>query len=247
MLIGERTGETYGLGDRLRLKLVEADTATGGLLFDIVEVIERVERHAAAARPAGPRCERRGAAASGRASRGVSGQTVATTPLEPSAHLVGHDIGTPAPVDFWTAMRRGWRGRCPRCGDGSLFGELPEDAQPLPGLRAGARTLPRRRRAGVLHDFRSRPYRCAAGPGARALRRPAAAVVSCRVVAAAVGRACADPAAAHKRRGHRAPVGASDSRAQAFDRRSATSHPDNVAARRRLVLLLSSCWVWRCR
>jgi ribonuclease R len=46
ILIGERTGETYGLGDRLRLKLVEADTATGGLLFEIEEVIERVERHA---------------------------------------------------------------------------------------------------------------------------------------------------------------------------------------------------------
>ena len=46
MLIGERTGETFGLGDRLRLKLVEADIATGGLLFEIVDVIERVERHA---------------------------------------------------------------------------------------------------------------------------------------------------------------------------------------------------------
>jgi ribonuclease R len=46
MLIGERTGETFGLGDRLRLKLAEADIATGGLLFEIVDVIERVERHA---------------------------------------------------------------------------------------------------------------------------------------------------------------------------------------------------------
>ena len=46
MLVGERTGDTFGLGDRLRLKLVEADTATGGLLFEIIEVIERVERHA---------------------------------------------------------------------------------------------------------------------------------------------------------------------------------------------------------
>ena len=44
LLIGERTGETYGLGDRLRVKLVEASVATGGLLFDIVDVIERVER-----------------------------------------------------------------------------------------------------------------------------------------------------------------------------------------------------------
>ena len=46
MLVGERTGETFGLGDRLRLKLAEADIATGGLLFEIVNVIERVERHA---------------------------------------------------------------------------------------------------------------------------------------------------------------------------------------------------------
>jgi uncharacterized protein (DUF983 family) len=27
----------------------------------------------------------------------------------------------PARVDFWTAVRRGWRGRCPRCGEGGLF------------------------------------------------------------------------------------------------------------------------------
>lgn len=44
VLIGERTGETFGLGDRLQIKLVEADMATGGLLFEIVDVIERVER-----------------------------------------------------------------------------------------------------------------------------------------------------------------------------------------------------------
>jgi len=26
-----------------------------------------------------------------------------------------------APVEFWTALLRGWRGKCPRCGEGSLF------------------------------------------------------------------------------------------------------------------------------
>jgi ribonuclease R len=46
LLIGERTGESFGLGDKLRIKLLEADTATGGLLFDLVDVVERVERHA---------------------------------------------------------------------------------------------------------------------------------------------------------------------------------------------------------
>jgi ribonuclease R len=44
LLIGERSGETFGLGDRLQVKLIEADAATGGLLFDMVDVIERVER-----------------------------------------------------------------------------------------------------------------------------------------------------------------------------------------------------------
>jgi ribonuclease R len=44
MLVGERTGETYGLGDKVRVRLDQADTATGGLLFDLVETIERVER-----------------------------------------------------------------------------------------------------------------------------------------------------------------------------------------------------------
>ena len=44
LLIGERTGENYGLGDKVRVKLLEADAATGGLLFDLVDVVERVER-----------------------------------------------------------------------------------------------------------------------------------------------------------------------------------------------------------
>ena len=53
LLIGERTGETFGLGDRVKLKLVEADAATAGLLFEIVDVIERVERHALSRGPGG--------------------------------------------------------------------------------------------------------------------------------------------------------------------------------------------------
>lgn len=55
MLVGERTGESFGLGDRLRVKLVEADAATGGLLFELVDVIERVERHALPRGSHGPR------------------------------------------------------------------------------------------------------------------------------------------------------------------------------------------------
>ena len=86
MLVGERTGESFGLGDRCRLKLVEADTATGGLLFDMVEVIERVERHGRAARPKRPCRERAGRVVRSRIA-GRSGQTVATTPLRPAPIL----------------------------------------------------------------------------------------------------------------------------------------------------------------
>jgi ribonuclease R len=55
MLVGERTGETYGLGDRVKVRLDEADTATGGLLFDLVELLERVERQAPAHGKRSPR------------------------------------------------------------------------------------------------------------------------------------------------------------------------------------------------
>ena len=48
-----------------------------------------------------------------------------------------------APVDFWTALLRGWRGRCPRCGEGALFhrflkmnNHCPACSQPLEPYRA---------------------------------------------------------------------------------------------------------------
>jgi ribonuclease R len=61
MLIGERTGESFGLGDKVRVRLDEADTATGGLLFDLVELIERVERVAVPRAKKGRLPDRRGA------------------------------------------------------------------------------------------------------------------------------------------------------------------------------------------
>ena len=55
----------------------------------------------------------------------LSGQTVAPTKAEVRARILsGCDIRSPPPVDFWTALRRGWRGRCPRCGEGALFGRF---------------------------------------------------------------------------------------------------------------------------
>ena len=59
MLVGERTGESFGLGDKVRVRLDEADTATGGLLFDLVDVVERVERVSAPRGMKGPRMQDR--------------------------------------------------------------------------------------------------------------------------------------------------------------------------------------------
>jgi ribonuclease R len=60
MLVGERTGESFGLGDKVQVRLHEADTTTGGLLFDLVDVIERVERVAVPRGKQGRLSERRG-------------------------------------------------------------------------------------------------------------------------------------------------------------------------------------------
>jgi len=51
-LVGRRTGTTWRLGDRVRVRLREADVATGGLLF---EMLERVEAAGGSPRPSGPR------------------------------------------------------------------------------------------------------------------------------------------------------------------------------------------------
>ena len=50
-LVGRRTGTTWRLGDRVRVRLREADVATGGLIF---EMLERLDGPAGG-HPAGPR------------------------------------------------------------------------------------------------------------------------------------------------------------------------------------------------
>ena len=39
----------------------------------------------------------------------------------PAPKVWTSDIAPSAKRDVWTAMKRGWRGRCPRCGEGKLF------------------------------------------------------------------------------------------------------------------------------
>jgi ribonuclease R len=63
-LIGRRSGATWRLGDRVRVRLREAEVATGGLLF---EMLERTAA-TAADRPAGPRVRAPGKTARQRAA-----------------------------------------------------------------------------------------------------------------------------------------------------------------------------------
>jgi uncharacterized protein (DUF983 family) len=41
--------------------------------------------------------------------------------VNPATKVWTSDIAPSAKRDVWTAMKRGWRGRCPRCGEGKLF------------------------------------------------------------------------------------------------------------------------------
>jgi ribonuclease R len=64
-LIGERSGDTYQLGDRLEVRLVEATPISGGMRFEVVSAARegkppgRGAARAAARRPTGPRSRRR--------------------------------------------------------------------------------------------------------------------------------------------------------------------------------------------
>jgi uncharacterized protein (DUF983 family) len=41
--------------------------------------------------------------------------------ISPATKVWTSDVAPSAKRDVWTAMKRGWRGRCPRCGQGKLF------------------------------------------------------------------------------------------------------------------------------
>ena len=43
---------------------------------------------------------------------------------KPANNPAGNPIDNPQDVEMLTALRRGWRGRCPRCCEGALFGSF---------------------------------------------------------------------------------------------------------------------------
>ena len=47
MMLGERTGKRYRLGDRVRIKVMRADMETSKIDFSLIEVVETAEEIAA--------------------------------------------------------------------------------------------------------------------------------------------------------------------------------------------------------
>jgi ribonuclease R len=99
-LVGRRWGRIYRLGDRVRVRLAEADMATGGIVFDLEEVVHSPAEQLGAEKPAptprGPGTGKRRAAARKKAGKAA----------KPMQSRKGHRKASGA-----SSRRNGGRGR----------------------------------------------------------------------------------------------------------------------------------------
>ena len=139
-LVGTRSGAMHRLGDVVDVRLVEAAPVAGALRFELLSEGQRRAARptdATAARPATSRPARRQrrirAAARARKTasraRRKAGKQARQSRRKRASHgnrehrHQGLDPGIRVGEkrDVWTAIKRGFRGRCPRCGEGKLF------------------------------------------------------------------------------------------------------------------------------
>ena len=130
---GERTGETYRLGDQVEVKLVEAAPVAGALRFELLTEGPFHRQDGAAARKGAKRPPRgaRAGKASARAQRLPDARedqaARARLTFEGSTMSLTIETARPAHSDevkAIPAMKRGFLGRCPACGEGRLFGRF---------------------------------------------------------------------------------------------------------------------------
>ena len=134
-LVGSRSGAMHRLGDVVDVRLVEAAPVAGALRFELLSEGQVMPR----GRKREPRRRRRRAQAQ-RSSRDRSGPQPAQERPQ-AGHSAGlanrrkanhgnrerrdqgldPGYGSTEKRDVWAAMKRGFRGRCPRCGEGKLF------------------------------------------------------------------------------------------------------------------------------
>ena len=134
-LVGSRSGAMHRLGDVVDVRLVEAAPVAGALRFELLsegQVIPRGRKRdgskasdKAVEIASGPQPARQGS----QAPQGQVGQSKARQIEE---RQVMETVSTATTVwtrdtvqaekrDLWTAMKRGFRCRCPRCGEGKMF------------------------------------------------------------------------------------------------------------------------------
>ena len=119
-LFGERTGKGYQLADRVEVRLVEVAPLAGALRFEMLSEPKPLPGRQTLVPQGQERSVRRGAASQPRAAQ--QEMTDGTTRFSAASIIRGR----PARA-LWTAMARGFLGRCPNCGKGKLFALVPED------------------------------------------------------------------------------------------------------------------------
>ena len=159
-LIGERSGETYQLGDRLEVRLVEATPVSGGMRFEVVSG-GREGLACADRRVTGCRARRRGRATAGdccgRRSRGSEGLAEHHRLILPK--LVAWRDRWPTGRSWRRPCGVGARRRCPVACSGPILRNCRVD---LHRTVTAARTTalpPRRRCAALFHHLHRRPPR----------------------------------------------------------------------------------------
>ena len=136
-LVGSRSGAMHRLGDVVDVRLVEAAPVAGALRFELLsegKVIPRGRKRdgwregraqANVEGASGPQPAQEGS----QAPQGQVGQTK-TRQIEErqvmetvstATTVWTRDTGQAEKRDVWTAMKRGFRCRCPRCGEGKMF------------------------------------------------------------------------------------------------------------------------------
>ena len=146
-LVGTRTGETFRLGDKVEVKLVEAAPFAGALRFEMLS--DRGGAKSRAETSAG----RRTARARKQDAAEEGSQTMTQIDLSRSERLDG------AARPRARAVRRGFIGALPELRQGAAVSRLSEGRRRLPCLRRGLASSARRRRAALYHDADRRPYR----------------------------------------------------------------------------------------
>ena len=127
-LVGTRSGAMHRLGDVVDVRLVEAAPVAGALRFELLS-----EGRVDPARTQTPGCLQSASQdrilAAGRA-RKIAGRAKPGPVNRRKANHGSHERGAQnldtgiraaEKRNVWTAMKRGFRGRCPRCGEGKLF------------------------------------------------------------------------------------------------------------------------------